>query len=233
MSFNGDARKYYAFITAFENNIGRRIADSATKLTYLVQYCTGKAKEVVADCVVLPDADAAYDRALLLLKEQFGKPYDIARAYIDNLNSGIPLKNDVQSLVDLSNDMTRCELTLTQLGYMSDVNSTNTLKGIVQRLPYHMRTKWAEYIHKEIKAGREPSFAHLTQFIKERAEVASTTFGKDLVASEKKSNKPRDAKNKASTPKVTTLATDASSAATPKKNAPQKQVKSQCEWNNV
>ena len=153
-----------------------------------------------------------------MLKEQFGKPYEIARVMIDSLNCGTPLKNDVQSLVDLANDMARCELTLSQLGHMSDINSTDTLKGIVGRLPYYMRVKWADYIYEKLSKGEESTFSHLTQFIKRRADVASTTFGKDVMVQEqKRSPKPGNRKTKESAPKVTSLMTDAVSVAPPPK----------------
>ena len=216
-TFDGDPKKYYSFITTFENNIGSQVSDPAKKLTYLIQYCTGKAKKAIADAVI-KDASEGYDWALKVLKEQFGKPYEIARAMIDGLNCGTPLKNDVQSLVDLANDMARCELTLSQLGHMSDINSTDTLKGIVGRLPYYMRVKWADYIYEKLSKGEEPTFSHLTQFIKRRADVASTTFGKDVMVQEqKRSPKPGNRKTKESAPKVTSLMTDAVSVAPPPK----------------
>ena len=82
MTFDGDPKNCYNFMTAFESNIARRVADPATKLTYfiLVQYCTGKANKAIANRVIL-DALLGYSRILELLKEQFGKLYDIARAY--------------------------------------------------------------------------------------------------------------------------------------------------------
>ena len=218
MKFDGDPKNYYSFITTFENNIGKRVVDPATKLTLLIQYCTGKAKRAISDAVVRKDASEGYAWALEVLKEQFGKPYEIARAMIDGLNCRTPLKNDVQSLVDLANDMARCELTLTQLGHMSDINSTDTLKGIVGRLPYYMRVKWADYIHEKMSKGEEPSFSHLTEFVKKRAQVASSTFGKDVMMQEKSARtKPDSKKVKEPAPKVTTMTTDVASAPPPVK----------------
>ena len=55
---------------------------------------------------------------------------------LDSLVNGPIVKvSDVKGLVDLSEDMQKCELTLSKLGYMSDVNSTQTIRSIVKRLP--------------------------------------------------------------------------------------------------
>ena len=181
LSFDGDPRNYHSFITNFRNNIDRRVHDPSAKLNYLIQYCQGKAKKVVADCVIMENPLQGYYHALFLLQQQFGQPYDIARSYIDTLKRGSQIKGDAPSLTELANDMQRCQMTLSQLGYVSDINSTDTLMSVVERLPFHIRTKWAEYAYKITKyAGGEPQFSHLTQFIQERAEVASATYSRKL-----------------------------------------------------
>ena len=66
----------------------------------------------------------------------------------------------------LAKEMKRCEITLSQLGYLSDLNSTHTIKSIVNRLPFHMKAKWADHAYKILASERvEPQFTHLTKFI--------------------------------------------------------------------
>ena len=85
LPFDSDPKNYHAFITNFKTNIEARVSDPSAKLNYLIQYCTGTAKEVIADCVINPNKQKGYDTALELLEQQFGKPYDVARSYIESL----------------------------------------------------------------------------------------------------------------------------------------------------
>ena len=83
-----------------------------------------------------------YERACYLLREKYGKPHVITRSYIDSLTSGTQLKaSEVKGLTGLSEEMQKCELTLQRLGYMTDINSTETLRAIVKHLPFHIRAK--------------------------------------------------------------------------------------------
>ena len=89
--------------------------------------------------------------------------------------------NDVQGLMNLSLDMEKCQITLSQLGYMSDINNRENLRKIVRRLPMHIRAKWADQASRLIDQGSEPAFKDLLAFIQQRAVVANTMYGQDLV----------------------------------------------------
>ena len=89
--------------------------------------------------------------------------------------------NDVQGLMNLSLDMEKCQITLSQLGYMSDINNTENLRKIVRRLPMNIRAKWADQASRLIEQGSEPAFKDLLAFIQQRAVVANTMYGQDLV----------------------------------------------------
>ena len=51
MKFDGDPLKYFAFIKSFDNNVEKDICDSSRQLHLLIQYCTGKAKNVIESCI--------------------------------------------------------------------------------------------------------------------------------------------------------------------------------------
>ena len=50
----------------------------------------------------------------------------------------------------------------------ADINSMDTLKRIIMRLPPHLQAKWAEKLNKLIEA----EFSHLTCFVEKRATFA-------------------------------------------------------------
>ena len=62
------------------------------------------------------------------MKTEFGKKHEIARAHIDALTSGKQLAtSDYDGLTTLATDMQNCYTTLNEIGFVSDINSTQTL----------------------------------------------------------------------------------------------------------
>ena len=171
--FDGNPRSYHTFLCNFENHIGKKPLEPSVKLVYLIQYCTGRAKSLIKDCVLLPPS-VGYTYALSLLRDQFGKRQQIARSYIDSFKRGDAFdENNVQALVDLYQSMRRCELALTHLGYSSDLNSIETMKRIVNRLPYRFQEMWADKASDIIESTKaEVKFSHLCEFVHERMQVS-------------------------------------------------------------
>ena len=204
LTFSGKSRDFFKFVRNFQTNIVSRVSDPSLRLSYLIQFCEGEAKRLIEDCVLLSPQEG-YQKAMNLLESRYGKPHVIARSFIDGLLSGPSIGvNDVQALVNLSNEMAKCEMTLKEMGYMSDINSSGTVSGIVKRLPNHIRSKWVERAHGLIEMDIEPDFSHLCQFIENRAKVASTMYGVDFANDSKASNQRQkvkgfDRKVKAST----------------------------------
>ena len=55
LTFDGDPKKYKMFIASFQSNVEEMLDedDYKIKLTLLLQHCTGKALELIEDCVML------------------------------------------------------------------------------------------------------------------------------------------------------------------------------------
>ena len=98
LTFNGDPVTHYKFIRCFETNIQDRISDSSLRLSYLIQYCTGEAKESIEDCVIQEPTEG-HQRARKILEKRYGRPHIIARAHIQKLIECPVLKpNDHKAL---------------------------------------------------------------------------------------------------------------------------------------
>ena len=54
MTFNGNPLDYPSFITNFGTNVGDVESDPNVRCNYLIQLCTGKAKEAISGSVMLP-----------------------------------------------------------------------------------------------------------------------------------------------------------------------------------
>ena len=139
------------------------IEDDNVRLSYLIQYCTGKAKEAIENCVTLPGAEG-YKAARDILIRNFGQRHVIIRSLVDKVVKGPQLKSsDEEKLSQLALDMRICQLNSSEMRYEADINSMDTLTKIVMRLPGHMQGKWAEESGKLLEMGLQPSFADLTE----------------------------------------------------------------------
>ncbi len=214
MPFSGDPCEYFRFSHMFNTNIDKRVEDNCTKLAYLVQFCQGEAKEAIKDCVVLPP-NSGYDTAKNILKAKYGRPHVIARAYLQQILSGPAIKsNEAEGITKLATLMKRCLITLQELKYTADLNSTDNLLKIVRRLPIHLRAKWAEKADSYIERGAEPTFENLTDFIETRARVAGTLYGQELARIN--SQEPPKKDMNVHKPRGTTLATQSSNTPKPR-----------------
>ena len=180
LSFDGSPDNYSRFMKNFECAIECRVKDNRLRLSYLIQYCTGVAKELIENCVLL-NADVGYSRAKELLKQRFGSSHIVSQSCIDTVVNGPALKaNDQTGLLKLSTDMANCELTLRYTGSDSDLNNTENLRKIVKRLPTFLRRQWVDKAHAILKDGRNPTFSDLAKFIGERVSVLNSVYGQDL-----------------------------------------------------
>ena len=68
-------------------------------------------------------------------------------------------------------------LTLTQMGYEADINSSDNLVKIVKRLPVNLQSNWADEAGNLTLTGIEPTFSHLAKFVGGKAMLASTMYG--------------------------------------------------------
>ena len=187
LQFDGDPKNYIRFMNNFQNNIANKLSDDGLKLNYLIQLCCGKAKDAVANYVVVSNSAQGYKEALLELSTRYGRPHIIARAYIKEIVEGPPLTNDQSALSDLAHEMKKCSLTLNNLGYLADLNNSSNLLHIVRRLPNHIRNKWIERADVIIEQGSEPTFDELTAFLMRRARISQNMYGMDLSTNMKQS----------------------------------------------
>jgi len=220
-TFDGNHLHYWMFIRNFERNIEGKTSDESEKLNYLLQYCTGKAKEVVRNCVVM-EPSLGYVTARKLLQERFGEPYAIASAHIEQVSKGPPLRaSDREGLLNFADKLKDCELTLRSIGYLDDLNSADNLRKIAERFPFHLRARWLDIARGIRNGGGKPRINQMAEFITEKAMAANDpVFGEIMDAKDPPKNERPRQRNKffQNTPRATTLATQADTPRVP--NAP-------------
>ena len=190
LKFDGNPMNYPRFIANFKTNIEERELSPNVRLTYLIQFCTGTAKEAISNCVMLPENEA-YSKAREILHNLYGQSHIITRAYIDKVTKGGIIRDgESEKLQQLARDMENCQINLTQLGCESEINAQSNLEKIVARLPRYLQAEWAKEAFTSLEKGKVPTFKDLTTYITVKSKLASSAFGQ-LIGS-----KPHDDKQK-------------------------------------
>ncbi|KAJ8049158.1 hypothetical protein HOLleu_01773 [Holothuria leucospilota] len=102
VTFDGSPDKFWSFMNSFKTNIEGKCLDDRTKLTYLIQFCTGKAREIVENSILMQPGEG-YAMAKMILADQFGQSYMVSKALLDKVLNWEPLRaNDGVGLWDLA-----------------------------------------------------------------------------------------------------------------------------------
>ena len=83
--FDGNPLEYNYFIATFQEAVESKIDDPRGRLTRLIKFTEGEAKELIKNCIQ-EEPESGYTHAMSLLKNQYGNPHFIARAYINELH---------------------------------------------------------------------------------------------------------------------------------------------------
>ena len=97
----------------------------------------------------------------------------------EQVNTSTPLKPwDRTGLLASADRLKGCEHTLQSIGYLEEINSADNLRQIVQRLPFHLPTKFVELADQIQRAGQRTNISHIAEFVKVKARaVNNPVFG--------------------------------------------------------
>ncbi|XP_028408803.1 uncharacterized protein LOC114531379 [Dendronephthya gigantea] len=182
VKFAGDLKEYWRFATRFKDQVLSQPISESKKLSRLMQYLDGKAKEAVEDYEGM--GDGALQEALKVIETHFGQPYMIVDASIGSLVKGPNINSgDGKGLQKLADKCQFVYKTLKAMKCLSEVN-TDHMRRLVARLPYHYQAKWRDRASSILKSrSKLPSFFDLVEFLQERASFENNpVFGylKDL-----------------------------------------------------
>ncbi|KAJ8044808.1 hypothetical protein HOLleu_07665 [Holothuria leucospilota] len=209
-TFSGDPINYWSFMSSYDVNIAQRSFDDRVKLSYLIQFCSGKARDAIKNCVLL-DPATGYKQARDIVYSQFGRTYIVARAHIKQVLNRTNLRSgDSQGLWDLARDMRRCQMTLTQMRFTADMSATDNLLKIQELLPVRLQSKWATTAHTLMENQVMPNFSHMTNFVEEQAKIASNVYGSH-VGKPQKNSKPNIPNRKPKESRASTFSTQCTS----------------------
>lgn len=162
--YDGDPLQYNNFMTTFEEHVGSSSVDERMKLTRLIQYTSGKAKEAIRSCALI-SGSGGYKKAKEILQKRFGDQHIITDAIIRSIRNGRPVKT-ASDLQVLSDELTNCLATLCSMKRLSEVDTQTSIIDISNRLQPYLRNRWRR---KALEVKREtesyPGFKDFVEFI--------------------------------------------------------------------
>ena len=139
--FDGNPLEFWSFMRSFVNNKEKTYTSEGEKMTFLLEYCTGAAKDIFKSCVTMGSA-LGHQAARKLFKDRFGHLFKIATAPLNQATRGPPDRSDDQKgLLAFADQLKDCQNVLDSIGYLDEINNADNLKSIIVRLPFHLNTK--------------------------------------------------------------------------------------------
>ena len=131
--FGGDPLNYNVFAATFQAHKTSRIISDSARLTYLIQYCNSEVRSLIDHYV---GTAYSFERAWEKLYHYYGRPLIVASRCEVKLMAYPRIKNrDSVSLRDFARIMDKALVQLEGIEHFTSVNSLETLKRIVEKLP--------------------------------------------------------------------------------------------------
>ena len=201
--FTGDPLEYLYFKANFREVVETAVNDQVGRLTRLIKYTAGEAKELIKH-LVHADPDNCYDVAISLLDKEYGNPHLISVSYLNKLRSWENIKeNDSSAYKALYRFLLKCQV-YKKGSQLLELDSTEMIRTIVTKLPPSHQNRWGrKAVDLRNSHSREVDFDDLIKFIAKEEEILSDpAYSRDALADvpQVKSNATRCGKSSVDCP---------------------------------
>ena len=108
-NFDGNVLNYHYFIALFGKVVESKVDDPSGRLTRLIKYTTGDARELIKHCVQLP-SNEGFKHAKYLLQKLYGNPQKLLPPYRKEVRNWQPIKfGDAIAFRRFNNFLLRCK----------------------------------------------------------------------------------------------------------------------------
>ena len=141
-TFSGDPLEFKYFMATFEEVIESKINEARGRLTRLIQYTSGEAKDLVKGCIYLKP-NSGYKKAKELLEKRFGDPHRVLSAYRKELRLWKSIKPaDAVALRKLYTFLVKTSDII-----INHFDSPDNICLVVSKLPGSLQDRWNRKVH--------------------------------------------------------------------------------------
>ena len=169
-TFSGNPLHFQSFMRVFDEQVDAKDVNDGHKLTRLLQYTTGPAKEAIRNCVLLTDMSNGYKKARDILKVRFGSDHLISQKIVSDLKFG-KAATKPSELQQLADDLTTARSVLEDINMTGELGGQQCIVDIMQHCPPFVRDKWSDKaIELRRDHGRYPAFKDFVEFVAKKAD---------------------------------------------------------------
>ena len=169
-TFRGDAREWPRWIGLFKALVHDQpsLTDSE-RMAHLQNAVDGPASQAIDGMLF---NGALYQEALVTLQERFGREEDVTQAHLRSIFSATPPSlTDLPAMEKFYAVVNNPVTVLRNLGYDSDLKSSENLRRVVEKLPVELSRDWGKEVYR-LRPER-PSLETLSQWLKVQVGILS------------------------------------------------------------
>ena len=195
--FNGNPIEYKYFISIFKEVVESRISDPMGRLTRLLKYTSGEAKDLIKHCIN-EEKELGYQQAMKLLEKQYGNPFKILAAYRQEIKKMAPVKpNDPAAFRKLYNFLLKCN-SLNVDDNQNPLDTPDVICKILAKLPSYLQVGWGRNVLRMRKIQqKEPRLIDMLALVEEEMMICNDPlYSKEAMDLQKEKPERRFGKEK-------------------------------------
>ena len=163
--FTGNPLEYPYFKASFREVVEAAVADQPGRLTRLIKYTSGDAKELIKH-LIHADPSSCYTKAVQMLDKEYGNPHLIHQSYIRELRQWEPIKSaDTTAYKKLYRFLLKCE-TYKDAYKLKELDSTEMIRGVISKVHQPLQDRWnRKATNIRTNDSREANFSDLLKFV--------------------------------------------------------------------
>ena len=157
----------------FKEVVEKKIENPRERLTRLIKYTTGEAKDLIKHCIQQPSAEG-YENAMELLESRCGDPLKILTSYFREIKKSPGIRaGDAIAFRQLHNFILKCESVISMQNWNA-LDSPETLSMMISKFPQHIRDRWnRKVLNLRKRHQKEPRLSDLSYFIEEESALVN------------------------------------------------------------
>ena len=142
-NFDGNPVNFHTFIATFDQHVDVAVTNGDTKLSRLLQYTTGAAKEAIRKCALI-GGDAGYKKARETLVSRFGNDHIVAEKLMSDIKNGKQVRSPIE-LRHFADDLENSLVILNKMGKLPELDTQSAIIEILTRLQPYVQSRWKRF----------------------------------------------------------------------------------------
>ena len=180
--FEGNPVNYHYFIALFKEVVENKIDDSRGRLTRLIKYTKGEARDLIKHCIQQP-VGTGYQTARHLLDQRYGNPHTVLASYRKEIKLWPQIKfGDAKGFQKFHNFLIKCQ-SVADFSKWNALDTPDVLCLLVSKFPGSLIDRWSRKVLGIRRHQlREPNLQDLIELVEiENALVHDPMFSREAI----------------------------------------------------